>query len=106
MLKRFALVILFSLSAFSFVYADTVQLKDKAAITGKILARKRDQIAIDIGYTVLVVPRNQIERIVEGEISGRADKKASPAVAAAPPEDQPGLFQSTSASLPERSVRE
>src|SRR5438552_14764023 len=40
--------------------ADTIQLKEKATITGKILAEKRDQVAIDVGYTVLVIPRNQI----------------------------------------------
>jgi hypothetical protein len=30
---------------------DTVLLKDKAAITGTILAEKRDSVAVDIGYT-------------------------------------------------------
>ncbi len=42
---------------------DTILLKDKAALTGKILAEKRDQVALDIGYTVLVIPRNQIAKI-------------------------------------------
>ena len=31
--------------------ADTIQLKDKAAIVGKVLAEKPDQIAVDVGYT-------------------------------------------------------
>ncbi|HOP98399.1 MAG TPA: trypsin-like peptidase domain-containing protein [Verrucomicrobiota bacterium] len=44
---------------------DTIQLKDKAAITGRILAEKRDQVAVDVGYTVLVIPRNQIAKIVK-----------------------------------------
>jgi len=44
-------------------HADTLQLKDKASISGKILAEKRDQVAIDVGYTVLVIPRNQILKI-------------------------------------------
>ena len=43
--------------------ADTIQLKEKAAITGKILSEKRDQVAVDVGYTVLVIPRNQITHI-------------------------------------------
>src|SRR5205823_5758124 len=43
--------------------ADSIQLKDKAAITGKILAEKKDQVAIDVGYTVLVIPRNQVVKI-------------------------------------------
>jgi serine protease Do len=42
---------------------DTILLKDKASLTGKILAEKRDQVALDIGYTVLVIPRNQIAKI-------------------------------------------
>ena len=45
--------------------ADTIQLKDKAAITGKVLAEKSDHIAVDIGYTVLVIPRSQIVTILE-----------------------------------------
>ena len=67
MLKRFIPVILFSLFDASLARADTVQLKDKAAITGKILARKHDQVIMDIGYTVLAIPRNQIEKIMEGD---------------------------------------
>ncbi len=43
--------------------ADVVQLKDHAAITGKILAEKSDSVVVDVGYTVLVVPRNVIARI-------------------------------------------
>jgi serine protease Do len=43
--------------------ADVIQLKDQAAITGKILAEKPDNIVVDVGYTVLVVPRNVVARI-------------------------------------------
>jgi serine protease Do len=43
--------------------ADTIQLKDKAAVTGKILAEKSDAVVVDVGYTVLVVPRNSITKI-------------------------------------------
>ncbi|TMQ01403.1 MAG: trypsin-like serine protease [Verrucomicrobia bacterium] len=59
---------------------------------------------MDVGYTVLVVPRNQIEKIIEGDNPGRSDKKTP---AAAPAQAEPkGFFQSTGALLPERSVRE
>ena len=47
--------------------ADTVQLKDKAAITGKVLTEKSDHIAVDIGYTVLVIPRSQVVTIVRSD---------------------------------------
>jgi serine protease Do len=40
--------------------AATVQLKDKASVSGTILAEKQNEVVIDIGYTVLVIPRNQI----------------------------------------------
>ena len=36
--------------------AETLQLKDQASLTGKILAEKSDQIVLDLGYTVLVTP--------------------------------------------------
>src|SRR2546426_8589193 len=104
MSKRFAFVMLVAWSGVSFAFADTIQLKDKAAITGRILAKKHDQVAVDVGYTVLVVPRNQIEKIIEGDNPGRSDKKTP---AAAPAQAEPkGFFQSTGALLPERSVRE
>src|SRR5436190_12123366 len=106
MLNRFALPILVTCSGLSVALADTIQLKDKASITGKVLARKRDQVVVDVGYTALVIPRNQIEKIIEGEAPIRNDKKppAAPRPTAAQPDDE-GLFQS-SPSLPERSVRE
>jgi serine protease Do len=44
----------------SFLFADTIQLKDAAAITGKILAEKPDSLVIDVGYTALVIPRTAI----------------------------------------------
>jgi serine protease Do len=43
--------------------ADVIQLKDSAAVTGKILTEKPDAIVVDVGYTVLIVPRNAITKI-------------------------------------------
>jgi hypothetical protein len=48
--------------------ADTIQLKDQASITGTVIADKNDQVAVDVGYTILMVPRSAITKIV-------ADKK-------------------------------
>ena len=45
--------------------ATTVELKGKAAVTGKILEDKRDQIIIDIGYTVLVIPKSQVVKLLD-----------------------------------------
>ena len=47
--------------------ADTVQLKDSTAVVGKILAEKPDQIAVDIGFTVLLIPRDHIVAIIRSE---------------------------------------
>ncbi|HEV2453060.1 MAG TPA: trypsin-like peptidase domain-containing protein [Verrucomicrobiae bacterium] len=48
------------LCAANIAVADTIQLKDSAAVTGKILAEKPDSVVVDVGYTVLVVPRTSI----------------------------------------------
>src|SRR5438046_539007 len=105
MAKPFAFVMLVAWSGLSFAFADTIQLKDKAAITGRILARKHDQVFVDVGYTVLVVPRNQIEKITESDSSGHTDKR-TPTAAATNQSAIKGLFQSAAVALPERSVRE
>jgi serine protease Do len=44
----------------SFAFADVVQLKDAAAVTGKILTEKADSLVVDVGYTVLQIPRGSI----------------------------------------------
>jgi serine protease Do len=49
--------------AVHFASADTVQLRDSSAVTGKILAEKPDSVVVDVGYTVLVVPRTAIAGI-------------------------------------------
>ena len=44
----------------SLILADTIQLKDASAITGKILTEKADSLIVDVGYTALVIPRSAI----------------------------------------------
>ena len=70
---NFALPVLIFCAA-SVAFADTIQLKDNGAVTGKILAEKSDAVVVDIGYTVLVVPRNVITKIskVAGAVSPAA----------------------------------
>jgi serine protease Do len=53
------------LCAANIAVADTIQLKDSAAVTGKILAEKPDSVVVDVGYTVLVVPRTSISGITK-----------------------------------------
>jgi serine protease Do len=59
-----------------FASADTIQLKGNDAVTGTILAEKSDAVVVDVGYTVLVVPRNMITRI------SKVAEAMSPATAA------------------------
>jgi len=49
----------------SWVFADTIQLKDASAITGKILAEKTDSLVVDVGYTALVIPRSAIMSVTK-----------------------------------------
>ena len=60
--KQFVLPALL-LCGLQFASADTLQLKGNDAVTGTILAEKSDSVVVDVGYTVLVVPRNMITRI-------------------------------------------
>ena len=73
--KKFALPVLLFCSL-GLASADVIQLKDQAAITGKILAEKPDSVVVDVGYTVLVVPCNVVARI------SKATEAAPPASAA------------------------
>ncbi|PWU08205.1 MAG: peptidase S1 [Verrucomicrobia bacterium] len=56
--------------------AETIQLKDKAAVIGKILAEKHDQVIVDLGFTVLTIPRSQITRILKADSLEPAPKPA------------------------------
>ena len=84
--------------------ADTVQLKEQAAISGKILAEKRDQIVIDLGYTVLVVPRSQVVKIVKNDQTVATGAAKTPAPATS--ELRAGLFHTATAPPAERAVRD
>jgi serine protease Do len=114
--------LLVSCFALTSARADVVQLRDKAALTGTILAEKREQVVIDLGYTVLTVPRNQIVRITRDEElaaqaaaakdreTSKPTKRSSTATAKKPeapalPERQ-GLYSVSVTPPPERSVRE
>jgi serine protease Do len=94
-------------------WADTIQLKDKAAIVGTVLTEKADQIAVDVGYTVLVIPRSQVVKIVKGETPAeptskpRRGQKASPASSVTEvSQPKPGFYLAPSKAASVRSVRE
>jgi len=99
------------------VPADTVVLKDKAAITGTILAEKRDSVAVDIGYTVLVVPRSSVATIskddeIASPVKTSPRKKPTPPARASAAETKPAVeskgdfYHVMTRSQPERNVRD
>ena len=46
---------------------DMVRLKDGASVGGRILAEKKDSIIVDLGYTVLAIPRPEVAEISRAE---------------------------------------
>ncbi|MFT3869678.1 MAG: trypsin-like peptidase domain-containing protein [Nibricoccus sp.] len=44
--------------------ASTVRLKNGSSVQGEILAERADRVVVDLGFTVLSVPRDEIEKIV------------------------------------------
>ena len=91
--------------------AATVQLKDKASVTGKILTQKRDQVVVDIGYTTLVIPRNQIVNIVENDGAPPVAPKlvstpVDPTPVQSAVETKSGFYTTEAKPPKERSVRE
>jgi serine protease Do len=80
-LKKILVSSVIILNAQPIIRAEIIELKDKASINGKILTEKRDQVAVDIGYTVLVIPRTQIAKISKGD-ADEVHRTASPKAAA------------------------
>ena len=86
-------------------------MKDKAAVTGRVLAEKPDQLAVDIGYTVLVIPRSQVVKIVKGDDAGArpqtgAGQKSASGTSPEVAEPKPGFYSAPSKPAPVRSVLE
>src|SRR5690242_16799804 len=81
--------------------ADVLQLKDKAAITGKIIGEKRGEVIVDVGYTWLIVPRADIVKISKSD-----EKEVATPVSAPPAEVRSGMYQSAATPPALRDVRE
>lgn len=116
MLKRLLPVTLCLVGAV-FAPGETVQLRDRAAVTGTILAEKRDQLVVDLGYTVVTIPRSYVVRITKDEPAdakpsanakgnGKAAPATPPATKVQAKKDDAGLFTESVTPPPEKSVRE
>ena len=91
------------------VFGDKVELKDAASITGRILAEKDEHIAVDVGYTVLMIPRDAITNITTDE----PETENEPAVPAGPNTTPPAsaevaasLYSNPGALREDKTVRE
>jgi serine protease Do len=112
MLTRSALLVTLVCCGVQAASAEVIQLKDKASITGKILAEKRDQVVVDVGYTVLVIPRSQIVKILKANEGESPTMVASLTPVAPASATQPsttatsGNYQTATTPPPIRDVRE
>jgi serine protease Do len=83
--------------------ATTVELKGNATVTGKILEEKKDQIIIDIGYTVLAIPKSQVVKLLDDNAKAA---KAVNAPAAPEAAVERGFYTTSIVPPQERSVKE
>jgi len=104
MIKRIGAALLILPASLWAVSPDTIQLKENAGITGRILAEKSDQVVVDVGYTALVIPRNQVVRILKGSAKSGSPTKPSAPSASRPAEE--GIYYTAAALPPLRDVRE
>ena len=71
----------------------TLKLKSGASLQGDILTERADRVVIDLGYTVLTVPRDEIEKITAEKLTN------------APVEENADLYR-TSTGRPALTVKE
>lgn len=87
---------------------DTLQLPENASITGRILADKADVVVVDVGYTVLTVPKKDIVRVQKSQEGTTPTGSGALGLAAekAGAEVSGGLYANAQPGKPERTVRE
>lgn len=87
--------------------ADTIYLKEKGAVTGTVLAEKKDSVVVDVGYTALVIPRSEISHVALGPVNSSSATNTLQAALSARTEDSPNSLYNTDAqSLGSASVKE
>ncbi|KAB2664925.1 MAG: trypsin-like serine protease [Verrucomicrobia bacterium] len=96
-------VLLAALAAAVAGRAETLQLKDGAAVTGKILAEKKDLVVVDLGFAVVSVPRGEIVRMGRDAASEPRNKSGRTPVVQ---EAKGGLYATATTPPPEKMVRE
>lgn len=89
------------------VQSDKIRLKTGDSwIDAPILAERSDWIAVDVGYTILKIPRTEIAEIISDPEILAADGEISDAVQSAEVENfvRSGLYRTSRKKLPEKQV--
>jgi serine protease Do len=88
-------------------FGDVVELKDDASIKGRIIAEKSEHVAVDVGYTILMVPRTAIAKIVTPQDEeATEERKGENTTAPASAQIAGSLYQNPGALRKESTVRE
>ena len=90
------------------VLGDTLELKDEASITGRIIAEKSEHVAVDVGYTILMVPRSAIAKVTtaKSEEESKQEPKGENVTPPASAQLAGSLYQNPGALRKESTVRE
>jgi serine protease Do len=96
------LVLILLLSAGLTATAETNELKDNATVVGRILTEKAESIVVDLGFSVVTIPRTAILKISQETEIPKTDKPPlAPGTIS-----KTGLFQVTAGGHPDKTVRE
>jgi serine protease Do len=90
---------------------DLVELRSGGAVRGSVLAERRDALVVDLGFTVLVIPRQEVAAWYRGgAATGRGRSAAPVRPEAGKPElgtvSEDGFYRVGSPQRPVRNVRE
>jgi serine protease Do len=90
------------------IFSDTLELKDNASITGKVIAEKNNDVAVDVGYTILMVPRSAISKVLNAQDEKKKEEQPSGPNTTPPAsaEISDKLYQNPRALRQDRTVRD
>lgn len=80
--------------------AERIRLRQGGLVEGRVLAEKDDRIYVDIGYSVIEVPRRHIAEILKGGGEEQVGKASELSIS------KEGLYRVNRRMAPERTVRE
>jgi serine protease Do len=82
--------------------AQEIELKGGGSVTGPIIVEKSDQVFVDLGFTILAIPRQQVVNIRHPQ----TEKEAAPAPQEQVPEVRNALYYTLREAPADRSMRD